>query len=176
MDIYPKMEYKLIEQCQPGDLIRLVWWDRTPLAFIAKYKESESWLAVFLSDLPHIDRIQQPPLYVDLEKSTCQEKYALCYAKDWRIEISQDIENIKLPTYCSYEHKGALYIKNEQYFLPAYPFNPHYGNIRYINLTSGMVEKRPGDSVGIFLNWSLSLYMGSDRFQTLLSFPVKSEK
>ena len=114
MDTYPKMEYKLIEQCQPGDLVRLAMWGHIPLAFIIKYKESESRLAVLLSDLPHIDRTQQPPqppLYIELEESIYKEKYALCYVKDWHIEINQDTENIKLPRDCSYEHRGRSLCK-----------------------------------------------------------------
>ena len=175
MGIYPKMKYKPIEQCQPGDLVRLAWGSK-PWAFIAKNQENDSRLVVLLSDFSHTERNGQPPLYVELTESACQEQYALCYGKDWRIEINQDIEKIKFSENCSREPKGALFVKDEQHFLLADPFDPRgFGNKRCIDLTSGFIEKRPIGSVGVFLSWSLSLHMGGDRFEPLLSFPVRKE-
>ncbi len=174
--LYPKMEYKPIEQCQPGDLVRLGWGGNS-WAFIAKHQENESWLAVLLSDLPSqpsIGPAQQPPFYINLASD--MRECVLCYGKNWRIEINQKIENVKLGTNCSYEYSGSLVVKGEQCLLLASPFDPRgFGSTACIDLASGELSEWPMGSVGIFLNWSLSLHMGGDLFEPLLSFPVEKQ-
>ena len=174
MGLYPKMEYKLIEQCQPGDLVRLGGGGNS-WAFIAKHQENKSWLAVLLSDFPSLSSIEptrQPPLYVNLAADG--REYVLCYGKNWRIEINQETENVKLGVNCSYEYDGALVVKDEQCFLLAGFINPYRlgNNIVCIDLASGELADWPSGSVGVFSNWFLSLHMGGDHFEPLLSFPV----
>ncbi len=177
MGLYPKMEYKAIEQCQPGDLVRLAWNGKS-WALIAKDQENGSLLTVFLSYPPFpqsIEPTRQPqlPFYEGLPTDG-REYYALCYEKNWHIKINQEGENIKLDRHCSSEYRGALVVKGEQCLLLAGPFNPYnqLRNLVYINLASGELEERPNGPVGAFFNWSLSLHMGGDCFEPLLSFPV----
>ena len=176
MGLYPKMEYKPIEQCQPGDLVRLGWGGNS-WAFIAKHQENQSWLAVLLSDLPPLpstESTRQPPLYVNLAADG--RGYALCYGKNWRIEINQETENVNLGVSCSSEYGGALVVKGEKCFLLAGPFDP-YGlrNSVCIDLVSGELAEWPIGSAGVFFNWSISLHMGGDRFEPLLSFSVEKQ-
>ena len=133
---------------------------------------------MLLSGFTYTEPDRQLPLYVELEASTRREEYALCYGRNWRIDINQDPEKISFFRNYSLKDNGALVMKNEKYLLLSNSFYTENfrRTTRCVDLTSGTVEEQPGGRVGVFLNWSLLVHMGSDRFQTLVSFPVEPEE
>ena len=187
MNIYPKLSYKPIGQCEPGELVRFdeisqrkseeplltYYW-----AFITMCQEKKHRLEV-LSYCPTDTLGPYPLVYIIDEPNDTNEEepeYVLSYGKNWRIEIDmKDAANINQIKSCYSQSSGTLVLKNDQYLL--YVKSRSGLSTYYINLTSGESSEWPEGPVATFRKWSLAVYVGGDDpFQTLVSFPVETEE
>ena len=166
MVVYPKLKCKPIDQCEPGELIRLQLSDGGNWAFIATNYEN-NMISVVLPILPN-----GRPYYSLLPDDT---RYVLSYGKDWNILINQDDANVSLETdpFCGY--KGMLILHGDLYLLVMHLHN-FAGRTFYVDLISWKMVGPPKHGFAVFLNWSLEINIGGDRFQTLVSFPMESEE
>ena len=162
MNSYPKMEYKPIEHCEPGELVRLRLSTGSNWAFIATNHEDDE-ISVILPTAA-----DELPYYLLLPNYT---QYVLSYGKHWNILIDQDSANISLET----DYKGMLILDGDRHLLIMHSPNKFLGRIFYVDLTSWKMVDPPEHGFKI-LKWSLEVGIGGDRFQTLVSFPLKLEK
>ena len=167
MEFFPRLSRKPVDQCEPGELIRLEWGSGNPWAFIAADREAR--MVTFLSDLP--DTV--PPRYARLPDAT---EYVLSCGNDWRIKINQDTANVDLTASRFYKRNGTLVLEDDRHLLFVEPFRPSEFTVPvYVDFASGKLVERPKGPAAIFLRWSLDVHMGSDRFETLVSLPVEAD-
>ena len=166
MNIYPEMKCKPIEQCEPGELIRLRlvnnYW-----AFIATDSENNKFFVV----LPN------PP---DKNPSYCYisgyTRYVLSYGKDWNILIDQDSANVNLEVELSHAYEDMFILDGTRYLLVIPPPNKYTGISIYLDLSSWKIADPPKARFTMFSKWSLEVSIGGDRFKTLVSFPLEAEQ
>ena len=168
MDIYPKLSYKPISQCELGGLVLIERSSRKIWALIIEHGEELG--AVLLSNLPNI--FSPPPCYFLGCDAT---ERVLSFGKNWCIKINWDIDSVELNEKLSSNHNGVLVIEGERHLLYVKYFNPNDAKTAYIDLASGKSVESPKNPIAIFSKWSLAVHMGGDRFETLLPFPVVTE-
>ena len=167
MNSYPKMKCKPIEQCEPGELIRLRLATGSNWAFMATNPEDNKIL-VILPILPN-----ERPCYLLLPNYT---KYVLSYGKDWNILIDQDGANVNLETDTSYGYKDMLILDGARHLLVMHPPDNFARMSLYLDLTSWKIVDPPKGGFTTFSKWSLEVSVGGDRFRTLVSFSLESEE
>lgn len=167
MNLYPKMKCKPIEQCEPGELIRLRLATDSDWAFMATNLENNKILVILPippNKWPHHSLL---PNYT---------KYVLSYGKDWNILVDQDSTNVNLEADQSYGCNDMLILDGARHLLVMHHPDNFPRMFLYLDLTSCKIVDPPKGRFTTFSKWSVEVSVGGDRFQTLVSFLTESEK
>jgi hypothetical protein len=163
MHITPKLEHKLLNECAPGELVRLSWGDE-PLAFVAKHDDK------FFEILLEGDQGEKTPCFYT---SDTDDHPVLSYGGDFEFEISQTGPR-EIHTSRLYERNGAILI-GQSIFMRVAPARGlfHYSPI-YVDLKSGMITGIPRTDFSTFIHWEISIPGATpDRRISLLKFQPK---
>lgn len=107
-DVVPKLVMKALFQCEPGELIRLKWWNTDSLAFFGKMNTYNAIVCLRGGD------IHRPkPCYAGVD----DDKVVLSYGKDYRIDV--DLESGDVFHAAAMNHPGVIIVTGEDMVLRA---------------------------------------------------------
>lgn len=174
MNIYPKLNCKQFGKCEFGELILMESQSHKYWAFVVG--EENDRITVLLSRFSGVSSMPSfyiPPCYTPPYDSA---RHVLSFGKNYQIKIDWDIDSFELKERLSPEYNGVLFIEGERHFLYVKYFDPRNVKTACIDLALGKSVESPRSPVAIFSKWSIEVNVGGDRFRTLVSFPLESEK